>query len=82
MVRDIPGPVQIRPTLLGAKGLSSRLAVNKDSMQYKFMTRVISSVKKLARTQTNEIILFLWIHEIYIYYLVNHDFKAVLNLFC
>ena len=44
MARAIPGTVQIRHTLLDAEGLSSR--VNTESIQYEFMTRVISSVKE------------------------------------
>ena len=40
-----PGPVLIRHTLLDAQGLSSRVAANKESFQYEFMTRVKSSVK-------------------------------------
>ena len=38
-------PVQIRHTLLDAEGLSSREAVNTESIQYEFMMQVISSVK-------------------------------------
>ena len=67
------------------EGMSPRVAVNKESIQYEFMTRVISSVKmhigKLARTRTK------WHHIVspgkwgYSYYLVNHDFKLLLNLF-
>ena len=41
-------PVQIRHTLLDAECLSSRVAVNTESIQYEFMTVVISSVKKLV----------------------------------
>ena len=37
------GQVQIRLTLLDAEGLSAR--VNTESIQYEFMTVVISSVK-------------------------------------
>ena len=43
MARAKSGLVQIRHTLLDAELLSSR--VNKESIQYEFMTRVISSVK-------------------------------------
>ena len=64
MARAKPGQVQIRHTLLDAEGLSSRVAVNKESIQYIFTTRVISSIKKLARTQTNDITLFLWTHDV------------------
>ena len=53
MARAKPGPVQIRHTLLGAVGLNSRVAVNKESIQYEFMTRVISSVKKLVGKNKN-----------------------------
>jgi hypothetical protein len=45
MARAKLGQVQIRHTLLGAEGLSSRVAVIRESIQYEFMTRVISSVK-------------------------------------
>ena len=38
-------PMQIRHTLLDAECLSSRVAVNTESIQYEFMTVVISSVK-------------------------------------
>ena len=64
MARAKPGQVQIRHTLLDAEGLSSRVAVNKESIQYIFMTRVISSIKKLSRSQTNDITLFLWTHDV------------------
>ena len=64
MAKAWPGQVQIRHTLLDAEGLSSRVAVNKESIQYIFMTRVISSMKKLSRTQTNGIKLFLWTHDV------------------
>ena len=43
MARDYPGKVQIRLTLLDAECLSSR--VNTESIQYEFMTVVISSMK-------------------------------------
>ena len=52
MARAKQGPVQMRHTLLGAEGVSSRVAVNKESIQYEFMTVVLSSVKKLARILT------------------------------
>ena len=45
MARAKPVPVQIRHTLLDAECLSSRVAVNTESIQYEFMTVVISSVK-------------------------------------
>jgi hypothetical protein len=47
-------PVQIRHTLLDAEGLSSRVAVNKESIQYEFMTQVISSVKKFVAKNKNK----------------------------
>ena len=34
MARAKLGPVKIRHTLLGAEGLSSRVTVNKESIQY------------------------------------------------
>ena len=43
MARAKPGTVQIRLTVLDAEGLCSR--VNKESIQYEFMSQVISSVK-------------------------------------
>ena len=43
MARAKPGTVQIRLTLLDAEGLSSR--VKTESIQYEFMTVVISYVK-------------------------------------
>ena len=42
MARTKAVPVQIRHTLLDAEGLSAR--VNTDSIQYEFMTVVISSM--------------------------------------
>ena len=45
MARAKAEPVQIRHTLLDAECLSSRVAVNTESIQYEFMTVVISSVK-------------------------------------
>ena len=45
MARSKPVPVQIRPTLLDAEGLSPRVAVIRESIQNKFMMQVISSVK-------------------------------------
>ena len=47
MARAKQVPVQIRHTLLDAEGLTSRVAVNRESIQYEFMTQVVSSVKKL-----------------------------------
>ena len=38
-------PVQIRHTLFDVECLSSRVAVSTESIQYEFMTQVISSVK-------------------------------------
>ena len=48
MSRAKLGQVQIRHTLLDVEGLSPRVAVIKESIQYEFMTIVISSMKKLA----------------------------------
>jgi hypothetical protein len=45
MARAKPVPVQIRHTLLDAECLSSRVAVNTESIQYELMTAVISSMK-------------------------------------
>ena len=55
MARAKQGPVQIRLTLLDAEGLSSR--VKTESIQYEFMTVVISSLIILVRT--NDMRLFL-----------------------
>ena len=77
MARAILGPVQIRLTPLDAEVLSSR--VKTESIQYEFMTVVISSLRKLARTK--------WHHIVspdmqgYSYYVVIHDFKVDLNIF-
>ena len=49
MARAKPVPVQIRHTLLDAEGLSSR--VKTESIQYEFMTVVISSLRALVRTK-------------------------------
>ena len=49
MARAKAVPVQIRHTLLDAEGLSAR--VNTESIQYEFMTQIISSLRKLARTK-------------------------------
>jgi hypothetical protein len=64
MARAKPRQVQISHILLDAEGLSPRVAVNKESIQYIFMTRVTSSMKKLSLTQTNEITLFLWTYDV------------------
>ena len=48
MARAKLGLVQIRHTLLDAEGLSSR--VKTESIQYEFMTVVISSLRTLVRT--------------------------------
>ena len=53
MARAKLGPVQIRHTLLGAVGLNSRVAVNKESIQYEFMTVVISSIKEEVGKNAN-----------------------------
>ena len=45
MSRAKLGPVQIKLILLDAECLSSRVAVSTESIQYEFMTVVISSVK-------------------------------------
>ena len=55
MARDKPGTVQIRHILLDAEVLSSR--VKTESIQYEFMTVVISSLIILVRT--NDMRLFL-----------------------
>ena len=55
MTQAKPGPVQIRLTLQDAEGLSSR--VKTESIQYEFMTVVISSLRTLVRT--NDMRLFL-----------------------
>ena len=49
MARAKPGTVQIRLTLLDAVGLSSR--VKTESIQYEFMTVIISSLRMLVRTK-------------------------------
>jgi hypothetical protein len=49
MTRAKLGPVQIRLILLDAEGLSSR--VRTESIQYEFMTVVISSLRMLVRTK-------------------------------
>ena len=45
MARAKPVPVQIRQALLDAECLSSSVAVNTESIQYEFITVVLSSVK-------------------------------------
>ena len=49
MARAKSGLLQIRLTLLDAEGLSSR--VKTESIQYEFMTVVISSLRTLVRTK-------------------------------
>jgi hypothetical protein len=49
MARAKWGPVQTRLTLLDAEGLSAR--VKTESIQYGFMTVVISSLRTLVRTK-------------------------------
>ena len=77
MARAKSGLVEIRHTLLDAEGLSSIMKT--ESIQYEFMTVVISSLRKLARTK--------WHHIVspdmqgYSYYVVIHDFKVDLNIF-
>jgi hypothetical protein len=77
MARAIPGPVQIRLTLLDAEVLSSR--VKTESIQYEFMTVVISSLRMLVRTNWHQIVSPGM--QGYSYYVVNHDIKVVQNLF-
>ena len=73
MARAKPGPVQIRHTLLDAEVLSSR--VTTESIQYEFMTVVISSLRALVRTKWHEIVSpGMWGYS---YYVVNHDFKVI-----
>jgi hypothetical protein len=43
-------PVHNRHTLLDEECLSSRVAVNTESIQYEFMMQVISSVKNMVDT--------------------------------
>jgi hypothetical protein len=80
MARAKPLPVQIRHTLLNAEGLSSRVNLKKDSIQYEFMMQVILSVKSW---QEQEILASHCLSGMrgYSYYVVNHDFKVDLNLF-
>ena len=73
MTRAKSGPVQIRLTLLDAEVLSSR--VKTESIQYEFMTVVISSMRTLVRTKWHEIVSPGM--QGYSYYVVNHDFKVV-----
>ena len=49
MTRAKLGPVQIRHTLLDAEVLISR--VKTESIQYEFMTVIISSLRMLVRTK-------------------------------
>jgi hypothetical protein len=78
MTRAKPGPVQIRLTLLDAEGLSSR--VKTESIQYEFMMAVISSLRTEGGKNK-------WHHIVspdtqgYSYFVVNHDYKVVQNLF-
>ena len=55
MVRAIPGTVQIRLNHLDTEGLSSR--VKTESIQYEFMTVVISSVKMEVDKNLNTLFL-------------------------
>ena len=55
MARAKPGTVQIKLTVLDAEGSSSR--VNKESIQYEFMTQVISSVKMKVDKDPNTLFL-------------------------
>ena len=77
MARAKSGPVQIRLTLLDAEVFSSR--VNTESIQYEFMTVVISSMRTLVRIKWHEIVSPDMQGSSY--YVVNHDFKVDLNLF-
>ena len=47
------GQMQIKYTLLDAEGLISTVAVNKESVQYEFMTSVVSFVIKLDSKNLN-----------------------------
>ena len=49
MARAKLGPVQIRLALLDAEGLCAR--VTTESIQYEFMTVVVSSLRMLVRTK-------------------------------
>ena len=73
MARAKAEPVQIRHTLLDAEGLSSIMKT--ESIQYEFMTVVISSMRTLVRTKWHEIVSPGM--QGYSYYVVNHDFKVV-----
>ena len=64
MARAKLGEMQIRHTLLDAEGLSSRANPNKESIQYRVVTRVISSLRKLARIEHNGITLILLALEV------------------
>ena len=73
MARAKSGPVQIRLTLLDTVVFSSR--VKTESIQYEFMTVVISSMRTLVRTKWHEIVSpGMWGYS---YYVVNHDFKEI-----
>ena len=80
MARAKPVPVQIRHTLLDAECLISRVAVNTESIQYEFMTVVISSVKIEGGKNKMASPCFSGMRG-HSYYVVNHDFKVDLNLF-
>ena len=73
MARAKSGRVQIRLTLQDAEVLSSR--VTTESIQYEFMTVVISSLRMLVRTKCHENVSPGM--RGYSYYVVNHDFKVV-----
>jgi hypothetical protein len=68
--------VQIRHTLLDAEGLSSRVDVNTESIQYEFMMQVISSVKMEGGKNKMASHCFSGMQG-YSYYIVNHDLKVV-----
>ena len=55
MARAKLGPMQIRHTQLDAEGLSSRVNPNKESIQYGFLTRLISSMKRKVGKNKNRI---------------------------
>ena len=73
MARARSGLVQIRLTLQDAEGLSSR--VKTESIQYEFMTVVISWLRMLVKIKWHEIVSPGM--RVYSYYVVNHDFKVV-----
>ena len=80
MARAKPVPVHIRHTLLDAECLSSRVAVNTESIQYEFMTQVLSSVKMEGGKIKMASHCFSGMRG-YSYYVDNHDFKVDLNFF-